>query len=82
MLFWTLKIWIPNIIFGMMEMVWSKWCCYSFKTDDNCLIFRGNENVTLFLSYNIVPNAGLLPNIIADGSHQFKFPVEYTSSRM
>lgn len=42
---------------------------------------RGNKNVTLTLSWNIIPNAGLLPNILALGHHSFKFPLEYTTSR-
>ncbi|XP_060530948.1 signal peptidase complex subunit 3 [Cylas formicarius] len=43
---------------------------------------KGNKNITLSLSWNIIPNAGLLPNIFARGQHSFKFPLEYTTSRM
>ncbi|GLV35185.1 Spase 22/23-subunit [Carabus blaptoides fortunei] len=53
---------------------------YYFWDDGNGL--RANNNVTLTLSWNIIPNAGLLPNIPAFGSHTFKFPSEYTTSRM
>ncbi|XP_044748063.1 signal peptidase complex subunit 3 [Coccinella septempunctata] len=53
---------------------------YYFWDDGNGL--RGNKNITLTLSWNIIPNAGFLPNIFAQGSHSFKFPVEYTTSRM
>ncbi|KAB0798870.1 hypothetical protein PPYR_06750 [Photinus pyralis] len=53
---------------------------YYFWDDGNGL--KGNKNVTLTLSWNIIPNAGLLPNIFSHGSHSFKFPVEYTTSRM
>jgi len=53
---------------------------YYFWDDGNGL--RGNNNVSLTLSWNIIPNAGLLPNIPAFGSHTFKFPSEYTTSRM
>ncbi|ENN79112.1 signal peptidase complex subunit 3 isoform X1 [Dendroctonus ponderosae] len=53
---------------------------YYFWDDGDGL--RGNKNITLTLSWNIIPNAGLLPNIYASGMHSFKFPVEYTSSKM
>ncbi|KAJ8919394.1 hypothetical protein NQ315_016487 [Exocentrus adspersus] len=53
---------------------------YYFWDDGNGL--KGNKNITLSLSWNIIPNSGLLPNIFARGSHSFKFPVEYTTSRM
>nr|CAI5819463.1 unnamed protein product [Callosobruchus analis] len=53
---------------------------YYFWDDGNGL--KANENVTLSLSWNIIPNAGLLPNIVATGSHSFKFPSEYTTYRV
>ena len=53
---------------------------YYFWDDGNGL--RGNKNVTLTLSWNIIPNAGLLPSINALGSHTFAFPSEYTSLRV
>lgn len=53
---------------------------YYFWDDGNGL--RGNKNVTLTLSWNIIPNAGLLPSITAHGSHTFAFPSEYTTLRM
>ncbi|KAF7274171.1 signal peptidase complex subunit Spase22-23 [Rhynchophorus ferrugineus] len=53
---------------------------YYFWDDGNGL--KGNKNVTLTLSWNIIPNAGFLPNIFGTGSHSFKFPAEYTTSRM
>ncbi|XP_066245673.1 signal peptidase complex subunit 3 [Euwallacea similis] len=53
---------------------------YYFWDDGNGL--KANKNITLTLSWNIIPNAGLLPNIFASGSHSFQFPAEYTSSRM
>ncbi|XP_055384301.1 signal peptidase complex subunit 3 [Condylostylus longicornis] len=51
---------------------------YYFWDDGNGL--RGNPNVTLTLSWNIVPNAGLLPSVFAYGSHSFKFPIDYSVS--
>lgn len=53
---------------------------YYFWDDGNGL--RGNKNVTLTLSWNIIPNAGWMPSISAIGSHTFAFPSEYTSSRV
>ncbi|VVC45776.1 Signal peptidase complex subunit 3 [Cinara cedri] len=49
---------------------------YYFWDDGNGL--RGNKNVTLTLSYNIIPNVGRLPIIGAIGSHTFSFPSQYT----
>jgi signal peptidase complex subunit 3 len=53
---------------------------YYFWDDGNGL--KGNPNVTLTLSWNIIPNAGLLPSIFASGQHVFHFPSEYTTSRV
>ncbi|KAK3916341.1 Signal peptidase complex subunit 3 [Frankliniella fusca] len=53
---------------------------YYFWDDGNGL--KGHKNVTLTLSWNIIPNAGLLPNVGAIGSHSFSFPPEYTTSRV
>ena len=44
--------------------------------------FRGHKNVTLTLSWNVVPNAGNLPRISSTGSHSFAFPVDYTATRV
>ncbi|KAG8188281.1 hypothetical protein JTE90_012114 [Oedothorax gibbosus] len=53
---------------------------YYFWDDGNGL--RGNKNVSLRLSWNIIPNAGSLPNIHGGGVHVFKFPDEYFTSRL
>lgn len=53
---------------------------YYFWDDGNGL--RGHKNVTMYLSWNIIPNAGLLPTLNAKNKHVFAFPVEYTTSRM
>ncbi|VVC91710.1 signal peptidase complex subunit 3 [Leptidea sinapis] len=53
---------------------------YYFWDDGNGL--KGHNNVTLTLSWNIIPNAGLLPNIGAIGQHSFKFPTDYTQTRV
>uniref|UniRef100_A0A224XYX8 Signal peptidase complex subunit 3 n=1 Tax=Panstrongylus lignarius TaxID=156445 RepID=A0A224XYX8_9HEMI len=53
---------------------------YYFWDDGNGL--RGNPNVTLTLSWNIIPNAGLLPSLVANGRHSFTFPSEYTIARL
>ncbi|XP_026466242.1 signal peptidase complex subunit 3-like [Ctenocephalides felis] len=51
---------------------------YYFWDDGNGL--KGHQNVTLTLSWNLIPNAGLLPSIFAQGQHSFKFPEQYTTS--
>ncbi|CAH0387363.1 unnamed protein product [Bemisia tabaci] len=53
---------------------------YYFWDDGHGL--KGNPNVTLTLSWNIIPNAGRLPIIQSIGSHSFKFPSEYTTDRL
>uniref|UniRef100_A0A023FCI0 Signal peptidase complex subunit 3 n=3 Tax=Triatoma infestans TaxID=30076 RepID=A0A023FCI0_TRIIF len=53
---------------------------YYFWDDGNGL--KGNPNVTLTLSWNIIPNAGLLPSLVANGRHSFSFPSEYTIARL
>ncbi|XP_076467963.1 signal peptidase complex subunit 3-like [Babylonia areolata] len=42
---------------------------------------RGNNNVTLSLSWNVIPNAGTLPKVMGKGRHRIQFPSEYTSGR-
>ncbi|CAN8006490.1 unnamed protein product [Ixodes hexagonus] len=53
---------------------------YYFWDDGHGL--KGNKNVTLTLSWNIIPNAGSLPNILGTGAHSFAFPAEYSTARM
>ncbi|XP_077293425.1 signal peptidase complex subunit Spase22-23 [Arctopsyche grandis] len=53
---------------------------YYFWDDGNGL--KAHKNVTLSLSWNIIPNAGLLPSVFAHGQHSFRFPNEYTHSRV
>ncbi|KAF4523072.1 hypothetical protein B566_EDAN003084 [Ephemera danica] len=61
---------------------------YYFWDDGNGLKQRlelgasAHKNITLTLSWNVIPNAGLLPNIFAIGQHSFAFPAEYTTSRI
>ena len=52
---------------------------YYFIDDGQHL--RGHENVTLYLKWNIVPNAGYLANAAGQGSYQIKFPSNYVSGR-
>jgi len=49
---------------------------YYFFDDGHGL--RGHKNVTLTLSWNVVPNAGTLPKVTGSGSHRFEFPDDYT----
>ncbi|XP_052277852.1 signal peptidase complex subunit 3-like [Dreissena polymorpha] len=42
---------------------------------------RSNKNVTLSLSWNVIPNAGTLPKIQGVGQHKIEFPSEYSPNR-
>jgi signal peptidase complex subunit 3 len=53
---------------------------YYFFDDGHGL--RSNKNVTLTLSWNVIPNAGTLPKIRGAGSHQMQFPDDYSSTRL
>jgi len=48
---------------------------YYFWDDGNGL--KGNSNITLTMSMNVIPNAGILPISTAHQSHVFSFPNEY-----
>ncbi|KAM8842837.1 LOW QUALITY PROTEIN: signal peptidase complex subunit 3 [Synchiropus picturatus] len=52
---------------------------YYFFDDGNGL--RANKNVTLTLSWNVVPNAGILPLVTGSGQVSIPFPESYESSR-
>jgi len=52
---------------------------YYFWDDGNGL--KNHQNVTLTLSWNVIPNAGTLPRLSSSGAHSFKFPAEYTTSK-
>lgn len=53
---------------------------YYFWDDGNGL--KGHKNITLSLHWNIIPNAGRLLTVPAIGQHSFKFPQNYTVSRV
>jgi len=53
---------------------------YYFWDDGDGL--KGHSNITLTLSWNVIPNAGRLPLVGGKGAHSFSFPSEYTSSRL
>ncbi|VDP04089.1 unnamed protein product [Soboliphyme baturini] len=53
---------------------------YYFWDDGNGL--KGNKNVTLVLSWNVIPNAGYLSFFGSPDTHSFSFPAEYTASRL
>ena len=53
---------------------------YYFWDDGNGLLHH--QNVTMTLSWNIIPNAGNLPRIKSHGRHSFSFPDSYTTSRV
>ncbi|ERE89602.1 signal peptidase complex subunit 3-like protein [Cricetulus griseus] len=48
---------------------------YFFFDDGNGL--KGNRNVTLTLSWNVVPNAGILPLVTGSGHVSVPFPDKY-----
>ncbi|XP_018591261.1 signal peptidase complex subunit 3 [Scleropages formosus] len=52
---------------------------YFFFDDGNGL--RANKNVTLTLSWNVVPNAGILPLITGSGHMSLPFPETYETPR-
>ncbi|XP_017320140.1 signal peptidase complex subunit 3 [Ictalurus punctatus] len=52
---------------------------YYFFDDGNGL--RANRNVTLTLSWNVVPNAGILPLVMGSGHISVPFPESYESTK-
>uniref|UniRef100_A0A8V0XGH1 Signal peptidase complex subunit 3 n=2 Tax=Phasianidae TaxID=9005 RepID=A0A8V0XGH1_CHICK len=52
---------------------------YFFFDDGNGL--KGNRNVTLTLSWNVVPNAGLLPLVTGSGHMSVPFPDTYETTK-
>ncbi|XP_075203300.1 signal peptidase complex subunit 3 [Anomaloglossus baeobatrachus] len=48
---------------------------YFFFDDGNGL--KGNRNITLTLSWNVVPNAGILPLVTGSGHISIPFPENY-----
>ena len=53
---------------------------YYFWDDGNGLLHH--KNVTMTLSWNIIPNAGNFLRIKSHGQHSFSFPDTYTTSRV
>uniref|UniRef100_UPI00358E474A signal peptidase complex subunit 3 n=1 Tax=Myxine glutinosa TaxID=7769 RepID=UPI00358E474A len=52
---------------------------YFFFDDGNGL--RGNRNVSLWLAWNVVPNAGMLPLLAGQGTGHVRFPEKYEAGR-
>ncbi|MGH0157519.1 UNVERIFIED_CONTAM: hypothetical protein FKN15_057125 [Acipenser sinensis] len=52
---------------------------YFFFDDGNGL--RGNKNITLTLSWNVVPNAGILPLVMGSGHKSVPFPDAYEATK-
>ncbi|CAL8328997.1 unnamed protein product [Lota lota] len=63
----------PNLILRDMK---SK---YFFFDDGNGL--RANKNITLTLSWNVVPNAGILPLVSGNGYVSVPFPDTYETTK-
>ncbi|KAL7889543.1 hypothetical protein AOLI_G00018010 [Acnodon oligacanthus] len=52
---------------------------YYFFDDGNGL--RANKNITLTLSWNVVPNAGILPLVMGSGHISLPFPDTYETAK-
>ncbi|ROI47931.1 Signal peptidase complex subunit 3 [Anabarilius grahami] len=52
---------------------------YFFFDDGNGL--RANKNITLTLSWNVVPNAGILPLVMGSGHKSLAFPESYETAK-
>uniref|UniRef100_A0AAY5KP15 Signal peptidase complex subunit 3 n=1 Tax=Esox lucius TaxID=8010 RepID=A0AAY5KP15_ESOLU len=52
---------------------------YFFFDDGNGL--RANKNITLTLSWNVVPNAGILPLVMGAGRMSVPFPESYETTK-
>ncbi|XP_078533214.1 signal peptidase complex subunit 3 [Lissotriton helveticus] len=52
---------------------------YFFFDDGNGL--KGNQNITLTLSWNVVPNAGILPLVTGSGHMSVPFPEAYETTK-
>ncbi|XP_077461275.1 signal peptidase complex subunit 3 [Stigmatopora argus] len=52
---------------------------YFFFDDGNGL--RANKNITLTLSWNVIPNAGILPLVVGNGGISLPFPDKYESPK-
>uniref|UniRef100_A0A8C3A868 Signal peptidase complex subunit 3 n=1 Tax=Cyclopterus lumpus TaxID=8103 RepID=A0A8C3A868_CYCLU len=52
---------------------------YFFFDDGNGL--RANKNITLTLSWNVVPNAGVLPLVAGSGQVSLPFPEAYETTK-
>ncbi|KAG5286396.1 hypothetical protein AALO_G00014360 [Alosa alosa] len=52
---------------------------YFFFDDGNGL--RSNKNITLTLSWNVVPNAGILPLVMGSGYISLPFPDAYETTK-
>ena len=73
-------VWDKIIVKGestKLDLKLSKTKYYLWDDGDG---LRGNNNVTLYLTWNIVPNVGSLPNVPGTGENRIYFPSEYTSS--
>ena len=44
------------------------------------IVYSGNGNVTLQLSWNVIPHVGRLP-LVYSNTHQIQFPTQYTNSK-
>lgn len=71
--FWNLKRSFLHVKFDSYVM-WLANCHVG-------LVSRANKNITLLLSWNVVPNAGILPLVAGSGHVSLPFPETYETTR-
>lgn len=59
---------------GNIELFWCNKLIFTF-------FLRANKNITLTLSWNVVPNAGILPLVAGNGHVSLPFPDAYETTR-
>ena len=80
---WT-QVSLPNNTIMNALSQSNQWNVHGHWFFFSCLFFffsRGNKNVSLYLSWNVIPNAGVLPLISQPNKFYFDFPNEYTVNR-
>ena len=51
------------------------------RLDRVVFVCRSNKNITLSLSWNVVPNAGILPLVAGSGQVSLPFPDAYETTK-
>jgi len=74
-------LWDRIIRRGENAKINQKKFCQEYRLLDDSKALRGNSNVTLFLQWNVIPNAGALTNARGSGSQSIAMPDTYTPLR-